>query len=43
MVLWHGNGFGHLDPRPYITFPKGKSVTDVRWNANARVTPRQSL
>jgi hypothetical protein len=41
-LMWCSGTVIDLDPRPYTSFPKGKSAT-VRWDANPRVTPPEPV
>ena len=41
-LMWCSGTVVDLDPRPYTTFPKGKSVT-IRWDANDRVSPPEPV
>ena len=40
--MWCSGSIVDLDPRPYATFPKGKSAT-VRWDANDRLDPPEPV
>eukprot|EP00966_Prymnesium_polylepis_P001945 44175-Prymnesium_polylepis.1 len=39
-LIWCAGEIVGLDPRPYTTFPKGKSAL-VKWDANNRVEPAE--
>ena len=41
-LMWCAGEVIDLDPRPYTTFPKGKSAT-IRWDANAKVEPPEPV
>ena len=41
-MMWCSGEVIGLDPRPYTSFPKGKSVM-VRWDANDRVSPPEPV
>ena len=41
-LMWCSGEVVDLDPRPYTTFPKGKSAT-IRWDANDRVSPPEPV
>jgi hypothetical protein len=41
-LMWCSGEVIDLDPRPYTTFPKGKSAT-VRWDANPRLMPPEPV
>ena len=41
-LMWCSGEVVDLDPRPYTSFPKGKSAL-VRWDANDRVTPPEPV
>ena len=40
--MWCSGKVIDLDPRPYTTFPKGKSAT-VQWDANPRLMPPEPV
>lgn len=41
-LMWCSGSIVDLDPRPYSTFPKGKSAT-VKWDANNHVEPPEPV
>ena len=41
-LMWCSGEVVDLDPRPYTTFPKGKSAT-IKWDANDRVLPPEPV
>ena len=41
-LMWCSGEVIDLDPRPYTSFPKGKSAT-VQWDANDRVSPPEPM
>lgn len=41
-LMWCSGEVIDVDPRPYSTYPKGKSAT-VRWDANDRVSPPERV
>ena len=41
-LMWCSGEVVDVDPRPYVTFPKGKSAT-IKWDANDRVQPAEPV
>jgi hypothetical protein len=41
-LMWCAGMVEDVDPRPYTTFPKGKSAT-IKWDANNRVEPAEPV
>ena len=40
--MWCAGEVMDVDPRPYATFPKGKSAL-IKWDANDRVEPAEKV
>jgi hypothetical protein len=41
-LMWCAGEVIDVDPRPYVTFPKGKSAL-IKWDANDRVEPAEKV